>query len=320
MSQDESTTDELLARMYTVQQRIADLIEPVLRERPTMEHVLLVLFFTAGVYMYVGARDFSPTAAEFPQIMAGLTAILSFLILVRNYLNAVVPVLAVVLGGYTLYTGGTEFLAGEGGFVRLAIGAGLIVAFVAFRAQLVDVSKSFIAEPMQVLGEDDLIGDDESDDADQTDDAGQTDDDGTIDDGPDDEDESDSGAMYVYDIDDPKGPVVTAALCLGYMGLTFAIGMLYATPVFVAAWALWARMDFPRGATLTGLGLLCSYLFYDVIQSDISEGWLTGWQPTPPDVLHAEYVNPLVQPVLRLLDRYVFLPIIDLLPFAGILL
>jgi len=315
MVQDESTVDELLRRLRERQRVLGDAVEPVLRERPTMEHVLLLLFLATGSYMYLGARDFSAAAAEFPQVMAGMTAILSFLILVRNYLNVVIPVLAVVFGGYALYTGGVEFLADEGGFVRLAIGAGLVLAVVAFRTQLVDVSKSFIAEPMQVLGEDDLIGDDAPDDDAENDD-GAVDDDA----GVDDETESDSGAMYVYDIDDPKGPVVTGALCLGYMVLTFAIGMLYATPVFVAAWALWARMDFPRGAALTGLGLLCSYLFYDVIQSDISEGWLTDWQPTPPDVLYAEYVNPLVQPVLRLLDRYVFLPIIDLLPFAGILL
>ena len=294
---------------------LGDAIEPILRERPTMEHVLLLLFLATGSYMYIGAREFSPAAAEFPQVMAGMTAILSFLILVRNYLNVVIPVLAVALGGYALYTGGTGLLADDGGFVRLVIGAGLIVAAVAFRTQFVDLAKSFIAEPMQVLGEDDLIGDDAPDGDAETGD-GAVDDDADVDD----EAESDSGAMYVYDIDDPKGPIVTATLCLGYMALTFAIGMLYATPIFVLAWALWARLDFARGAALTGLGFLCSYLFYDVIQSDISEGWLTDWQPTPPDVLYAEYLNPLVQSVLRLLDRYVLLPIIELLPFAGILL
>ena len=276
MPEDESTTDELIARTQVLLAGLGDTIEPVLRERPTMEHVLLVLFLSAGTYMYWGAREFSDAAAEFPRIMAAGTAILAFLILVRNYLHAVVPVVAAALGGYTLYTGGTTFLAGEGGILRIVVGAGLILAVIGFREQLVAVSESFIAEPMQVLGEDDLIGDAE-------------------DDAPDAEaEETDSGAMYVYEIDDPKGPVVTGLLCLGYMGLTFAIGMLYATPVFVAVWALWARMDLARGAALTGLGLLCSYLFYDLIQSDISEGWLTGWEPTPPDDLYAQHVEPIV--------------------------
>ena len=279
MPEDESTTDELIARLQEIQAGVGDAIEPVLRERPTMEHVLLLLFLAAGVYMFLGAREFPDAAAEFPRIMAGGTAILAFLILVRNYLHAVVPVLATVLGGYAVYTGGTMFLADEGGLLRIAIGVGLIVAVVGFREQLVDVSESFIAEPMQVLGEDDLIGD-------GTDEAADTEE-GEA-------EESDSGAMYVYEIDDPKGPVVTGLLCLGYMGLAFAIGMLYATPVFVAVWALWARMEFARGAALTGLGLVCSYLFYDLIQSDISEGWLTGWEPTPPDDLYEQYLEPIV--------------------------
>ncbi|WP_200840252.1 hypothetical protein [Halorubrum sp. JWXQ-INN 858] len=303
MVQDESTTDELLARLRDAQRVLADAIEPVLRERPTMEHVLLSLFLVAGTYMYWGALEFSPAAAEFPRIMAGATALLSFLILVRNYLHAVVPVLAAVLGGYAVYTGALAFLADDGGLARILVGVGLLVATGAFRTQLVDGAESFIAEPMQVLGEDDLIGDDDDETA-------------ADDESVDSDAEGDSGAMYVYEIDDPKGPVVTGLLCTGYMVLTFAIGMLYATPVFVAAWALWVGMDAAKGAALTGLGLVCSYLFYDVIQSDISEGWLTGWEPTPPDDLYAWYVDPLLQPLFRVIDRYVIYPLLRLLTDA----
>jgi len=60
-------------------------IQRVLRERPTMEHVLLLLFLVVGSYMFWEAREFSPAAAEFPRLMAGATAVLAFLILVRNY-------------------------------------------------------------------------------------------------------------------------------------------------------------------------------------------------------------------------------------------
>ena len=270
MVQEESTTDELLTRLRAGLRVLGDAIEPVLRERPTMEHVLLVLFLVTGVYMYLGAREFSAAAAEFPRLMAGATAILSFLILVRNYLNVVAPLMAVGLGGYAAYTGGMAFLADDGGLFRIVAGVGLLVAAIGFRQQLVSGAESFIAEPMQVLGEDDLIGDDEEEEAEETEEA---------------EREEDSGAMYVYEIDDPKGPVVMGLLCVGYMVLTFAIGMLYATPVFVMAWTLWVGMDFGRAAALTGIGLGCSYLFYEFIQSDISEGWLTDWRPTPPDEL-----------------------------------
>jgi hypothetical protein len=100
------------------------------------------------------------------------------------------------------------------------------------------------------------------------------------------DEESESAAMYVYEIDDPKGPVVTGLLCVGYMLLTFTIGMLYATPIFVVAWTLWVRMDVPKAVALTVLSFVTAYLFYDLIQDDIAEGWLTGWElPAPDDLL-----------------------------------
>ncbi len=263
MAQDESTVDVAQSRVRPAFEAALDVGERVLRERPTMEHVLLLLFFVTGVYMYWGAREFSETAAEFPQLMAGATAILSFLILARNYLRLVAPILLAGLGVYALYTGGTAFVDDGGGLFRIVVGVLLFVGGVAFRERVGESAESFVAEPMQVLGEQDLDvpGGDETDE------------------------EADSGAMYVYEIDDPKGPVVTGVLCIGYMLLTFTIGMLYATPIFVAAWALWVRMDVIRATVLVVLSLLIAYLFYDIIQSDISEGWWTGWQPTPPDEL-----------------------------------
>lgn len=264
MAQDESTVDGAQRELPPALESILDVGEKVLRERPTMEHVLLLLFFVTGVYMYWGAREFSETAAEFPQLMAGATAILSFLILARNYLTVVAPVLLAGLGAYWLYTGGTAFMEDGGGLFRLVVGALLLIGSIAFRERVGQEAESFVAEPMQILGDEDVdVPADEEEP----------------------EDEADSGAMYVYEIDDPKGPVVTGVLCIGYMVLTFAIGMLYATPIFVAAWALWARMDVIRAAALVLVSFVTAYLFYDIIQSDVSEGWLTGWEPTPPDEL-----------------------------------
>ena len=327
MGQDESTTaDELIAGVRSVQRGLADVVEPVLRERPTMEHVLLVLFLVVGTYMYLGASEFPAAAARFPRLMAGGTVLLSFLILARNYLDVVAPLLTAALGVYAAYTGGTEFLADGGGLAQVFLGIGLLALAVGFRGQLVDGATSFVAEPMQVLGKEDILDQDleegvaenrakatgESPEPEQAaEEAGG-------------EQEADSGAMYVYDIDDAKGPIVTAFLCFAYMIVTFAIGMLYATPLFVIAWTLWVKMDFAKAAALTGLGMLCSYLFYDLIQSDIAEGWLTGWEPTPPDVLYNMYINPIVQPILRIVDQYIIFPILDLigtvLPLGVVLL
>jgi hypothetical protein len=189
----------------------------LLRERPTMEHALLVLFIGAGIYMYVGAEEFASDAATFPQLLAGTTVILGTLLLVRNYLPG--PI------------------------------------------------RAFVAEPMQVLGEEDVDVPDgtdaEAEDKIADDSAGNS---------------SEPAGGYTYDIDDPRGPAVTGALCVLYMGLTFVIGMLYATPIFVAAYAIWARMELQRAAALTLLSFLTAYAFYIFISGDIALGWYTGWR------------------------------------------
>ena len=181
----------------------------LLGERPTMEHVLLVLFVGTGIYMYVGAEEFASDAATFPQLLAGLTVTLGTLLLVRNYLPG--PI------------------------------------------------RAFVAEPMQVLGEEDV---------DVPDGEESTDEDTT----------TEAAGGYTYDIDDPRGPAVTGALCVLYMVLTFVIGMLYATPIFVAAYAIWARMELPKAAALTLLSFLTAYAFYIFISGDIALGWYTGWR------------------------------------------
>jgi hypothetical protein len=58
--------------------------------------------------------------------------------------------------------------------------------------------------------------------------------------------------------------------------------MLYATPIFVAAYALWVRMSPPRAITLVVLSFVTAYLFYALISSDIAIGWYTDWRlPVP---------------------------------------
>ena len=269
MTQEDTLVDDTRQMAQRLGRSVSKVLEKVLREPPTMEHVLLVLFLVTGVYMYVGAADFSPAAAEFPRRIAAATALLSFLILARNYLRIVAPTVTVALGLYALYTGASAFAEDGSGVVWLALGILLLLVGSVFRNYIGESAESFVAEPMQVLGEEDIIEDEEEEEDDEIRDD-QT---------------EESGAMYVYDIDDPKGPVVTGILCIGYMLLTFTIGMLYATPLFVIAWTLWVKMDRAKAVALVLISFVCAYLFYDLIQSDIAEGWLTGFEPPPPDVL-----------------------------------
>ncbi|MFA9427506.1 hypothetical protein [Natronorubrum sp. A-ect3] len=275
MDQEHTLIDTVRHRVAPALTTLADGGERVLGERPTMEHVLLLLFLVVGVYMYQGASEFAPSAQTFPRIMAGATVVFSVLLLVRNYLTVAGPVFGVLLGGYLVYVGGSAFLDTGDGLGYLIPGLVLLGAAVVFRERFGAAVESFVAEPVQVMGGDDVDKPPQTDeDSPEADTESET------------EDENGSAAMYVYDIDDPRGPVVTGALCVVYMLLTFSIGMLYATPIFVALWTLWVRMDTIRAVAMTVGSFVIALLFYDFVERDVARGWLTGWQPpTPIDLL-----------------------------------
>ncbi|ELY93867.1 hypothetical protein C483_04289 [Natrialba hulunbeirensis JCM 10989] len=159
-----------------------------------------------------------------------------------------------------MFWGASEFTASAATFPRLTAGATIVLSLLLLgRNYLPGPLRRFVAEPAQLLGGDE--------------------DDGDADDQP--TEETTAGA-YTYDIDDPWGPAVTAGLCVLYLGLTFTIGMLYATPIFVALFAWWAGIDRRRSAALVGVGFLTALVFYLVIAPEIAVGWYTGWEPPAP--------------------------------------
>jgi hypothetical protein len=286
MDQEHTALDEFRRRVDPVLSRIADGGERILGERPTMEHVLLLLFLAAAAYMYWGASEFAPAAQTFPQLMAGATIVFSLLLLARNYLRTAGPLLGALVGAYFVYDGGTTFLDTGDGVVYLVAGVALLVASTVFRERFGAAVESFVAEPVQMMGADEAAqtagseaeGDEspaerldtDADEAREGDATDETD------------SETESSAMYVYDIDDARGPIVTGTLCAVYMLLTFAIGMLYATPIFVALWTLWVRMEKVRAIALTVLSFVIAVLFYEFVEGEVGSGWLTGWQPPAP--------------------------------------
>lgn len=80
--------------------RVRGGIARVLREKPTSEHVLLVLFLVLGVLMYLGAADYSEEARLFPQILSAIVVLLSVALLARNYLPG--PIRSFVAEPYQL--------------------------------------------------------------------------------------------------------------------------------------------------------------------------------------------------------------------------
>ncbi|MDQ2049579.1 tripartite tricarboxylate transporter TctB family protein [Natronolimnohabitans sp. A-GB9] len=193
---------------------LADVGEIVLRERPTMEHVLLVIFFVTGAYMFWGAREFSAGAAIFPRLTAGATVVLSALLLARNYLPE--PI------------------------------------------------RSVVSSPTQMVSTGDVEEDVAASDDEQAD------------------SDRESAGTYTYDIDDPRGPAVVGVLSVVYMVLTFTIGMLYATPIFVALYALWADISWPKATALVASSFGIAYVFFLLVTPEVAVGWYTEWRfPVP---------------------------------------
>ncbi|SDL06174.1 hypothetical protein [Natronorubrum texcoconense] len=319
MDQEHTALDAVSQRIRPVLATIADGGEKVLGERPTMEHVLLVLFLITGVYMYLGASEFAPAAQRFPQLMAGATVVFSVLLLARNYLTVVGPLAGALLGGYFAYVGGSAFVDTGDGLFYLISGVVLFVVAIVFRERFGAAVESFVAEPVQVMGGDDsqpkqtdedadtTLEEEPESDADSTEERTADTSESKTDEEAESEDEG-SAAMYVYEIDDPRGPIVTGALCTVYMLLTFSIGMLYATPIFVALWTLWVRMDVLKAVAMVVLSFMISQAFYDFVERDVARGWLTGWQPpTPADLLSVSPHTNLFPHAIELLQWGVLL-------------
>lgn len=202
---------------------------------------------------------------------------------VRTVIDALADAGAVVLGerptmehlllsvflvtGLYMVWGAREFSADAATFPRLTAGAMVVFsALLLARNYLPGPLRSAATTPVQLISADDA-------DADVA---------GTPDAEPDQSDGRGSAGSYTYEVDDPRGPAVVGGLCVLYTALTFTIGMLYATPIFVAAYALWAGLSLPRATVLVAGSFGLAYAFFLVVTPEIAVGWYTGWRfPVP---------------------------------------
>ena len=134
--------------------------------------------------------------------------------------------------------------------------------------------RAFVAEPYQLVG-DNEVEDEFGDDADETtDDAAEADT----------EDDENIAGAYVYDVDDWVGPAVVALLSLGYMAAALVIGLIYSTPLFVAAYLIWAKRPWSEVVILAFAGFVLAISFDIITIRSVGDGIWTGWQaPSPWD-------------------------------------
>lgn len=74
-----------------------------------------------------------------------------------------------------------------------------------------------------------------------------------------------------------RGSLVTGGLCVAYLLASYAIGMLWATPIFVIVYTVWTGQRWAAVIGLTILSFVVAYLFYDVLNLDIASGWIHEW-------------------------------------------
>ncbi len=75
--------------------------------------------------------------------------------------------------------------------------------------------------------------------------------------------------------------VFTALAVVGYAVLGYAIGLLWASPIFVAVYARWFRINTLRTGLLTGISFGIAYVFMIVLNVELDAGaiLLTGGVP-----------------------------------------
>lgn len=97
------------------------------------------------------------------------------------------------------------------------------------------------------------------------------------------EEETDSGPEGISTVDRPlHDSVFTTLAVVGYAAVGFAIGLLWATPLFVVAYAWWFRIDLLRSAALTVIGFGIAYSFMVVLNVPMDAGAYFGGAPWLP--------------------------------------
>lgn len=202
----------------------------------TAEHVLLVTLLGLSVVFYVDPilKDYPENAAIFPQLMAQVVGIGSFLLLIQSYLPG--PLRKIV-------------------------------------AEEVSMTESFEEDRTEGVGAvEDAKEDEDSRDVEDTDIDEKyidTDDDDDADDvevkGP------PLHQKWGFDINNTVIMIVFSSV---YFALGWAVGFLYVTPLFVFAYMTWFRVNVIKSALLAGLATAIVYGFIVFLLMPFDQGAL----------------------------------------------
>ncbi|WP_174811755.1 tripartite tricarboxylate transporter TctB family protein [Salinadaptatus halalkaliphilus] len=159
-----------------------------------------------------------------------------------------------VASGYMIWETFNFGISSAATFPRLTAGFVLIgTLLLVFRSYLPDPLYSFVAESADLINVDDdeLVGDEEpADDAD-------------------DGDEDDSISTVGRPIHDS---LFTSIIAVGYGILGYAIGILWASPIFVFVYGLWFKLSWKVILVLVVVSILIGLGFYEALGLRIDRG------------------------------------------------
>lgn len=203
-------------------------------EAITAEHVLLVTLLGLSIVFYVDPilKDYPENAAIFPQLMAQVVGIGSFLLLVQNYLPG--PLRKFVAEEVSM-TGSFEESRTEG------IGA---IEGAEEEEDSTDLEDTDIDEK--------YVDTDDDDDTDEV----------AVKDLP----------LHQKWGSDLNNTVIMIVFSSIYFALGWAVGFLYVTPFFVFAYTTWFRVNLLKGAFLAALATVIVYGFVVFLLMPFDQG------------------------------------------------
>lgn len=207
-------------------------------EAITAEHVLLVTFLGLSVIFYVDPiiKDYPPNAAVFPQIMAQVVGIGSFLILIQRYLP------------------------------------GPIRTFVAEEVSVTEDLEEGRTEGIDAV---EKVKKDEDDDIEKDDDNGldakYT---GSNNDGDADKVDTKDEPLHQQWGIDLNNTVIMIVFSSVYFALGWAAGFLYVTPFFVFGYMVWFRVNVYKSLLLAAFATLIVYGFIVFLLMPFDQGQL----------------------------------------------
>lgn len=213
-----------------------------LRETVSMEHVLLVFFLVTALYFFVGSYSYSERAAAFPRFTAGATIVGATLLLLRSYLPS-------PLRRFVTDSGGTfeetmdeaDDLGSEDGVDETA------------------------------GGPDEPVSDSVKDQTEPTSDTQMI---------RTDPPKTDSDVRYVGIREWwVHGTLFIGVLTVLYVLVGYIVGLLWASPLFVAAYLGALGRPLPITASLTVVAFLAGVAFYTFLGVGIATGAVLDFEP-----------------------------------------